>query len=270
VADPRFREALHDAQARLAYLLETGRESVPSHAPPADLAKTDPLLLEAARLAEAGKPDEALVLLARAEAVEPNDPRVPYQIAELLAAQGRQRQAAEAYRRTIRLDPTRALVFYKLGLCLEAVGDRHSAVHAYEQAAERAGESSTLRERAEWQIETLVFPVLIEAGFADGAEGEGDTPLGHSREIFPPSASRVAWWARLHSRYGAYVDRMTVRWISPSGAVVQEAPVERHSRLYLGSVLELPASGAAETGEWTAEAHFDDETLARYSFRIQY
>jgi predicted Zn-dependent protease len=269
VADPRFDEALHDAQARLAYLLETRRASVPPHTPPADLAKTEPLLAEAARLAEEGKSDEALVLLARAEAVEPGDPRVPYQIGELLAAQGRQRQAAEAYRRTIRLDPTHALVFYKLGLCLEAVGDRHSAVHAYEQASQRAGESSVLRERAEWQIETLVFPVLLEAGFADGAEDEGDTPLGHTREAFPLGVSRVAWWARLHSRYGAYVDRMTVRWIAPSGAVVQEAPVERRSRSYVGSVLELPAPGAAETGEWTVEARFEDEVLAQHSFRIQ-
>jgi len=269
LADPRFTEALHDAQARLAYLLETGRSSVPPHAPPADLAKTDPLLLEAARLTEEDQFDEALVLLARAEAVEPNDPRVPYQIAELLAAQGRQRQAAEAYRRTIRLDPTRALVFYKLGLCLEAVGDRHSAVHAYEQASQRAGESSVLRERAEWQIETLVFPVLLEAGFSDGAEDEEDTPPGHSREVFPPGARRVAWWARLHPRYGAYVDRMTVRWIGPGGAVVQETPVERRSRTYVGSVLELPAPGAAETGEWTAEARFEDEALTQHSFRVQ-
>jgi len=271
LADPRFNEALHDAQARLAYLVETRRSSVPPHAPPADPTKTDPLLDEAARLAAQGKPDEALVLLARAEALEPNDPRVPYQIGELLAAQGRQRQAAEAYRRTIRLDPTRALVFYKLGLCLEAAGDRHSAVHAYEQASERAGESSVLRERAEWQIETLVFPVLTETGFADGAEGEGegDTPLGHGQEVFPPGASRVAWWARLHPRYGAYAERMTVRWIAPNGAVVRETPVERRSRSYVVSVLELPASGAAETGKWTAEARFEDEVLARQSFRIQ-
>jgi hypothetical protein len=269
VADPRFSEALHAAQARLAYLVERRRASVPPHAPPPDLARTEPLLAEAARLAAEGKSDEALVLLTSAEAVEPGDPRVPYQIGELLAAQGRPRQAAEAYRRTIRLDPTHALVFYKLGLCLEALGDRHSAVHAYEQASQRAGESSVLRERAEWQIETLVFPVLLEAGFAEGAEEETDTPPGQSREAFPPGVSRVAWWARLHSRYGGYVDRITVRWIAPSGAVVQEAPVERRSRSYLGSVLELPGPGAVETGEWTAEARFEDDVLARDSFRIQ-
>jgi predicted Zn-dependent protease len=267
LADPHFTEALHDAQARLAYLLETGRSSVPPHATPPDLAKTDPLLSEATDLAAEGRSDEALVLLARAEAVEPNDPRVPYQIGELLAAQGRQRQAAEAYRRTVRLDPTRALVFYKLGLCLEALGDRHSAVHAYEQASERAGESSVLRERAEWQIETLVFPVLPEAGFADGDEGQGDTPMGRSLDTFPPGATRVAWWGRLHPRYGAYVERIRVRWIAPGGAVVRETPIERRSRTYVGTVLELPAT--AETGEWTAEARFEDDVLARQSFWLQ-
>ncbi|MBW1686117.1 MAG: M48 family metalloprotease [Deltaproteobacteria bacterium] len=269
VADPRFNEALYDAQARLAYLIETGRTSVPPHTPPPDLAKTEPLLAEAALLADDGRTDEALLLLTRAEAVEPGDPRVPFQIGELLAAQGRPRQAAEAYRRTIRLDPTRALVFYKLGLCLEAIGDRHSAVHAYEQASQRAGNSSVLRERAEWQIETLVFPMLLEAGFADGAEDEGDTPLGRSREAFAPGVSRVAWWARLHSRYGAYVDRMSVRWIAPSGAVVQETPVERRSRSYIGSVLELSGPDAMETGEWTVEARFEDDVVAQHSFRIQ-
>jgi hypothetical protein len=81
--------------------------------------------------------------------------------------------------------------------------------------------------------------------------------------------SRVAWWARLHSRYGAYVDRITARWIAPSGAVVQEAPVERHSRSYVGSVLELPAPGAAETGTWTVEARFEEDVLGQHSFRIQ-
>jgi predicted Zn-dependent protease len=269
LSDPRFGEALRDTQARLAYLLDRNRESVPPHAPPADTEKTDPLLAEADELVEIGQLDEALLVLARAEALEPSDPRVPFRIGELLAQQGRHRQAVEAYRRTIRLDPTRAMVFYKLGISHVALGDRHSAVYAFEQAARRAGESSVLRQRADWRVETLIFPVLLEVGIADGAEQGGDTPLGHSREVFPPGVRRIAWWAKLSPRFRAYLEKMTVRWTDPGGTVVRETPVKRHADSYVGSMLELAAPGAVAAGEWSVEARLEHDVLARRSFRIQ-
>jgi predicted Zn-dependent protease len=261
-----LREAMLDAQARLAYLLETGRSRVPPDIEPPDTAATDPLLGEAERARAAGRPDEALVLLARAEALEPRDPRVPYQIGEVLASQGRHEAAIAAYRRTIRLDPSRARVFYRLGLAHKEAGERHAAVHAFEQASRRAGESSDLRLRADWQIETLIFPVLLETGLADGSEG-GETPFGRRVESFPPQAKRLAWWARLDSRYAAYPDQMSLHWRGPDGAPVAQTPVRRGARPYVGAVLDLPA--AATPGEWTLEARFEDELLERRSFLVQ-
>jgi predicted Zn-dependent protease len=137
--DSTLPEALREAQARLELLIDTKRTSLPSYAPPADREKTDPLLAEADRLAERGDADAALVQLARAEAVEPNDPRVPFRIGEILYQAKRYPGAVAAYRRTVRLDPSRARVFYKLGLAYKAAGERHRAVFALEQALRRAG-----------------------------------------------------------------------------------------------------------------------------------
>jgi len=264
--DPGLDDTLHDAQARLAYLLDTGRTSVPPPAAPEDPHRLDAHLQAAENLAQEGRRDEALLLLARAEALEPNDPRAPYQIGDLLASQGRHREAIDAYRRTVRLDPTRALVFYKLGVAHEALGERHSAVAAYEQASRRAGPTSALRKRADWQIETLIFPVLLEVGFADGARDAGETPLGRSLSSVPPEAAQVAWWARLDPRYDNYPKRLRLRWIDPEGAVVESA-VDELGGSCIGAVLALPSTAAA--GEWTAEVRFEDDVLDRHSLQVQ-
>jgi predicted Zn-dependent protease len=263
-ADPRFEEALHDTQGRLAYLLDRKRDSVPPHATPPDRDATDPLLAEADRLADGGRVDEAMVVLARAEAVEPNDPRVPFRIGELLAERGRHQAAVDAYRRTIRLDPTHALVFYRLGISHKALGDGTSAVAAFEQASRRAGANSDLRERADWQIETQIFPVLLETGLA-----VGDDPVGRNLDVFPHGVQRITWWARLSRRFDGYPDKMRVRWVSPRGAVVGETPVKRLEGSYLGSRLQLAAPGATTAGTWTAEARYQDEVLERWRFQVQ-
>lgn len=268
--DPGFAEALADAQIRIAVLLDTGRATLPSGAPAADRSRSDPLLDEANRLAEAGDLDEALLVLARADALEPNDPRISFRIGELLFEAGRHRGAVQAFRRTVRLDPMHALVFFKMGQSHKELGDRHRAVFAFEQAQIRSGETSAMQRRAEWEIEKLTFTVLLETGFADGITGAGaDTPLGDTREDFQLGVDRIAWWGRLNSRFSSYTDQMTVRWTDPTGQVVQEAAVKRHARSYIGSVLELTAPAAAATGAWTVEIRIDDDVLDRRSFRLQ-
>jgi predicted Zn-dependent protease len=263
--DPRLEEDFRDAQARLAWMVAHDRDSVPPPSPPEHPERIAPLLARADDLAQERQLDEALLVLARAESLEPNDPRVPFQIGELLALQGRYADAALAYRRAVRLDPTRALVFYRMGLVYKADGDRHNAVYAFEQASRRAGASSTLRRRADWQIETMIFPVLLERGFAEdaGERAPGDPGLTE----FPAEARRIAWYGRLHSRYEDYPEHMSLRWTDPRGQVAGETPVEERSGPWLVSVLELPEPGAP--GEWRVDVLYERDVLESESFRVQ-
>jgi len=264
--DPRFAGELREVQARLAYLLDTGRENVPPPSPPEDPRRLDPHLEQADRLAQEGRLDEALLVLAGAERLEPNDPRAPYQIAERLAALGRHREAIVAYRRTVRLDPTRARVFYRLGVSHRAVGSRHSAVHAFEQAAQRAGARSDLRKRSEWQIETLIFPPFTETRFADArAESLGERPEAR-RDVFPAEIAGVAWWGHLDERYDRFAERLRVRWLGPRGVHV-ETPVKAAEGGWARSVLELPTD--AEPGNWKIEVLYEGDVLERGAFGIQ-
>jgi predicted Zn-dependent protease len=268
--DPALAEALHEVQARLGLLIDTKRSSLPSYAPPADRAKTDPLLAEAKRLAEEGEANAALVQLARAEAVEPNDPRVPFRIGEILYQAERYPEAAAAYRRTVRLDPSRARVFYQLGLAYKAIGERHRAVFALEQALLRVGDSSALRRLAEWEVEKLTFAVVPEAGFADGSSARGaDTPAGFSREAFRQGDPEMRWWARLGTHFADYVDKIEVHWIDPTGRLVQKKPAERLRGPYIGSRLEFGASGAGPAGSWRVEVHLEGDVIDSRSVEVQ-
>ncbi|MDJ0851329.1 MAG: M48 family metalloprotease [Myxococcota bacterium] len=259
--DPRLEEEFREAQARLGWLIDHRRESLPPAPPADDPDRLDAALARADDLTEERRLDEALLLLAQIESREPNDPRAPFRIAELLTAQERYDEAIEAYRRTVRLDPRRALVFYQMGLAHKAAGSRHSAVYAFEQASRRAGATSSLRERAEWQIEVLVFPPLLDGGFVDA-----DRPPSEPREQFPASLRRVAWRARLHSRYGVYRDELTLHWTDPRGRLVRATPVKPDGGPWLRSTLELPADSAP--GEWAVEVRYQRDPVARYTFRV--
>jgi len=272
--DPRFARELREVQARLAYLLDTGRDNVPPPSPPEDPKRIEPHLRRADRLAQEGRLDEALVVLAGAERLEPNDPRAPYQIAELLAARGRHLEAIAAYRRTVRLDPTRARVFYRMGVAHRAVGARHSAVHAFEQAVQRSGARSDLRKRSEWQIETLIFPPFTETRLTEVAatgprEDPGTGPRedpGTGEESFAATATGIVWWGKLADRYDGYADRLQVRWRGPRGVLVT-TPTEETEEGWARSQLELPAAG--KPGSWKLEVLYEGDVLKRSAFRLQ-
>ena len=265
-----LEEDLREAQARLAYLIDTNRESVPSMGLPADRSQTDPLLEEASERIRLGEDDAALVLLSWAQAIEPNDPRVSFRIGNLLYESERYEDAAAAYRRTVRLDSSAALVFYRLGLAYRATGERHRSVYAFEQAMHRAGAESRLQRQAEWEILKLTFRVVPEAGFADGSEVEGaDTPAGFSREAFRVGDRAMAWWARLGPRFTGYADRITVRWTDPTGSVVQEEPAEPRGRPYIGSSLAFDAAGVRPAGAWTVEARLEDDVIDRRTVQVE-
>ena len=59
-----------------------------------------------------------------------------------------------------------------------------------------------------------------------------------------------------------------MRWIDPSGAVVQDAPVDRARRPYVGSRLALHELEAARPGVWTVQAELDHDVVDRRSFRL--
>jgi len=255
--DPAWNERLGRVQARLALLIDAGRETLTEPAPPADTSKTDPLLAEAEERAREGRIDAALLTLARAEAAEPADPRVPYRIGELLQAAGRDAEAVPAFRRTLRLDPSRALVFFKLGRSYAAIGDRHRAVFSFEQAALRAGSSGDLRIRALFEVEKLTFPVAPEAGFAaPGGSREMPPP---PREVFDADEGRVLWWARLGPHFVPHVARFQLRWVDPGGAAQREQALSLYRGPFVVSLLE--GDGALEPGTWTAELRLDGDLI---------
>jgi tetratricopeptide (TPR) repeat protein len=261
--DPALQERMVAVQARLAQLLDQGRASLIDPRPRPQRARTDFLLQESREALENGDGALALDLLGRAEAVDPNDPRVHFHTAELLFESERHTEAIESYQQTIRLDPTHALVFYRLGESHKALGERERAVFAFEQAALRAGEKSSLRARADWEVVKLTFRLIEESGLADGVKSAAaDTPLGASVESFSPGARRLAWWGKLGLRFQSALNRMRVRWRDPSGGVAAETPIVKLERPYAGATLELPAPGAA-SGRWTLEVLIDEDVIER-------
>jgi predicted Zn-dependent protease len=266
---PVDETALREAQSRLAQLIDARRPTLPGPPSP-DPALSDPLLAEAERLAAAGQQDAALLQLARAEANEPNDPRVPFRVGELLAEQGRHAEAVEAYRRTVRLDPTRALVFFKLGLAYRQIGERHRAVYAFEQASLRAGPGNVLQRRADWEVEKLTFAIVPESGVVAGQPLDSDQrPVPQPGASFAAGTPSIGWWARLGTRFVPYGEKIRVRWLAPDGRVVQDEKAERPRRPYVGSVLEFDAGGASPPGTWTVEASIDDDVIDRQEFEVR-
>jgi len=261
------RAAFEAMQARLAVLVDRQRASLAGAAAPGDPARTRARLEEAEALAAAGRVDEALAALDAAAAIDPGDPRIPFRQGELLDASGRHREAILAYQRTLALDATRALVFFRLGEAWAALGDRGQAVYAFEQARDRSGAASPLRQRAEWELAKQAYGVLSATGVS-GVDASGAPELGVSRDALPASGGRVGWWGRLSPRFEPLVARISVRWIDPAGTVVRTAPVERLTRPYVGSVLEIDR-GVADRGLWRVEALIDDDVIDRRNFRVQ-
>ncbi len=263
---PDLDAELREVQARLALLIDTNRPTLPGPPPP-DRTLSDPLLAEAEQLAAAGEPDAALLVLARAEAAEPDDPRVPFRVGELLATQGRHSDAIAAYRRTVQLDPTHALVFYKLGLSYRQVGERHHAVYAFEQASLRAGAGNVLKRRADWEVEKLTFTIVPESGVGAGdVLGAVAHPPPAANPSFPAATPRIEWWARLGNRFVPYADQIHVRWLAPDGSVVQDGEAVVPRKPYVASSL-APAAARAP-GTWTVEARIEEDVIDSQRFTL--
>lgn len=265
-SDPALEADFRDAQARLALLVETGRTSF-LDAAPYDRARADPVLGSADAAAKAGRKGDAIALLRDAEAREPLDPRIPFRLGELLESSDRPREAIAAWRRAVALDPSVALAYFHLGAAYQALGDRHDAAYYFEQAERRFAREGAFQRRAQIALETLSYPPVDAAGLADGREGDGaETVAGAPREEFALGDPEVAWWARLAEHYEPFRSRLRVRWIDPSGARVQEGPVEGLARKHVGARLPLDGAFRERFGVWRVEATLEGQVIDRRGF----
>jgi tetratricopeptide (TPR) repeat protein len=248
----------------------TGRASVKREVNEAGDPEIEAALQESERLAAAGDADGALFVLGRVDRVELSDPRVPFRVGDLLYERGRYTEAAENYLRAIQQDGSRALVYFNLGLAFKAGGQRHRAVYAFEQAALRTPDSSMLQQRADWEIFKLTFASVEEAGFADASEDDDFDHLTENAQVeFGLGVSRLAWWARIGSRFLPYRDDFVVRWIGPSGGVAQQDGAQDHGGNLVGSEFEPDDSEALAAGPWAVELVLNDDILDRRTVTIR-
>jgi tetratricopeptide (TPR) repeat protein len=267
---PGLADEMRAAQDRLALLMRMRRTSLPSEAPRADPARSEPLLAEADRRAAAGDREGALAVLASMGGEEPNDPRLSYRRGELLYEAGRYDEAILAWRRTLALDPSRAQVLYRMGLACKQQGDRQRAVSYLEQAARRFGAKSEMQEKAQWEVEKLTFPVIAAAGLSDGDDAEvADTVAGFSRESFAMRDGRAFWWGRLQAHYleKRHTEKLRVRWIAPGGDVALDQSVTRAKSPYVTAELDF-AKAKVSPGVWRLEAVFEGDVVDRRTLTI--
>jgi tetratricopeptide (TPR) repeat protein len=253
--EQRFQEV----QQRLAWLVRNRRAAMPA-SPNFERAVAEPELAEAARLRAAGRAEEALAVLDRAERASPEDPRVPYARAELLEEEGRLADAIAAYRRAVHLDPNQAATLLALGRAQLAAGRRREALFFLEQASFRAGPKGRARAQIDGEIERIVFPVLVESGFATGEAAEdAQSAIGARAEALPAGERRLAWWGRLGPHWRDRAGYFRVRWAAPGGAPGEPAE-PRRERGHLVAEREL---GRRDAGPVTLELLYGDEVVHR-------
>lgn len=258
--EPALEERFRAIQQQLAWLVRQRRATAPAD-PNFDRAVADPLLASAARLREAGRIDDALAALDRAEGTSSEDPRVPFRRAELLEAQGRLPEAIAAYRRAVHLDPHQTATLLALGRAHRAAGQRREALFFLEQASYRAGPKGRARVQIDAEIERLTFPIVLESGFATGeATRDRDVLLGSHETHQPAGTTRLAWWARLGPHWRDRATHFRVRWIDGSG---EPSAAERPDRTHGHLIASKRLRAERDPGPWTVELLFGDDVVHR-------
>jgi tetratricopeptide (TPR) repeat protein len=255
--DPRLR----DAQARLSTLLSPVAGGSGIHARALfDSARADPLLERAAQARAAGRLEEARGLLEEASALEPSDPRVPLELAELAEDRGELDEAVAQLERAFELDPQVPLVHYRLGLVHKRLGNRSQAAFHFEQAISLFGPTSSLRQRAELEVRSLSFPILQSSGLGAGGRFARD-----ERTRFRIGES-VTWWGSVSREFIARNPLVRVRWIDPAGRTAREDSVRMDPLGGLSATLET--RGAAP-GRWEVRVLAGDSELERRVFLLE-
>jgi predicted Zn-dependent protease len=269
---PRLDKRFHEMQARLAYLVAKRRPTT-ADAEPYDAGRTDPLLETARKQRDAGNIAGALGTLVDAEALQPNDPRVPVLRGDILTAAHRPADAAVAYRRAIHLDPNPPNVLLALADAYRDSGNRREAIFFTEQAVWRSGPKGTMRERAQRALERLIFPVVADSGFGEEpASPPPEETLPPAMPDAPPERvplgnGRLAYWARLGPHYVGWSGYMKMRWIDPSGKVVREERPDREHRVYVTDAWTLPRKERSP-GNWRLEVLLADDVVHTQRFEL--
>lgn len=250
-------DALIAMQERLTALLQpvaggTGLQARATF----DRALTDPLLDQARRARESGALDEAKTALARAQLREPHDPRVPLARADLAEEEGDLSEAELHLRRAFELDPAVPLVQYRIGVIHKRLGNRSRAVFYLEQAAASFSAGSSGQRRAEFEIQSLSFPLLQGSGLR--SERREDANRFSSGE-------RVTWWGEISRRFGDEPPRLEVTWLDPGDVVVFEEQIEMQSLRRVWSTFD---TSQALAGQWTIRVRAGEMVVDERKFQI--
>ena len=257
--DPRLGEI----QARLAKLSEpvVGGSGLKARAE-FDRDLTDLLL---ARASDTQTDERALQLLGQAELLEPNDPRIFLQRAEIHERRENLDAARADLERAFKLDPSTPIVAHSLGRIHKKLDNRSRAVFYMELAIANYRPGSSKRKLAELEIERMEFPLLESSGFSRIGEledGSGDPGTEGARFT---RGDAIVWTGSISERFEKRTPPIEVSWHSPSGEIVQHERVQPRRKRTVTSTFD---STDAELGYWTLEIAVQESREEQLSFEL--
>jgi len=254
--DPR----LPQMQARIAQLLTPDpRGGSGLHARASfDAAKTDPLMAQASEARVDGDDVRADSLLAQAEKLEPSDPRVALERAEIAKERGDLEAARKHLERALVLDPNVPLVQYELGSVHARLGNKSRAAFYLEQAVQNFRPKTAARRRAELELARLDFKLLDDSGL--GAGGARTEARAFDR------GDSVRWWGRVSRRFYPTNPEFFVRWIDPRGSTVYSERVRMSPG---GHVISTLRTRNAAAGKWHVEVRVEDLLIETHEFDLR-
>ncbi len=249
---------LPQMQARLALALSpvAGGSGLQARAS-FDRSVGDPQLERARQQGERGEFERADQTLARAQKLEPQDPRLALARADLAEKRGDLPAARVHLERAFEIDPSVPLVKYRLGLIHKQLDNRLTAVFYLEQAANGFSPQSSGRRNAELAIEQISFPVFEKSGIRGRSEEE-------QRSVFARGET-VTWHGKISHRFQTYNPELSVHWSSPSGVVVLADSVRMNP---FGNVSSSLRTHDAAPGRWTVQVRLGDSLLEEYWFQL--
>ena len=253
--DPRLQKM----QARLAELMSpdpSGTSGLHARAV-YDASKTDPLIAQARDARIDGNDAGADELLIQAEKLEPGDPRVALERADLAHERGNDKAAIEHLQRALALDPSVPLVQYELGVAHARVGDKSRAAFYLEQAVANFRPNTLARRRAELELARLEFKLLDKSGLASR---DGPTKATSFERGEP-----VTWYGSISHRFYPTNPEFELRWIDPQGTT---ARTERIRMNPVGGVSSTFQTRDAAVGKWRLEVRVEDTLVESHEFDI--